>query len=169
MPNSDSLDRLLDRAAAGERSVLPDLFEPCRADLVLRLCHGGERAGQVMEATTAHLIRYEVTVDTEGYLTVLNFRAEGKVERFLPQDPQTAHRLVPGQAAKLITALAPPVGREHTAVIWTRQPARRSTQEWHERIGAAGERGQVLVLAENDSTEEWTAVVITVVQHAGNR
>jgi hypothetical protein len=130
---------------------------------LLQCANEGQGAGRVVEATTGELIRYEVTADAEGYLTVLNFGAEGNVEVFLPQDPQTSHRLVPGQAAKLITALAPPVGKEHTAVIWTRQPSRLSGDEWQERLGA-GERGQVLVLAEGDSAADWTAVVVPVLQ-----
>lgn len=115
---------------------------------------------QVVEAVTGNLIRYEVTADTDGYLTVLNFGAEGKVELFLPQDSQASHRIVAGQSAKLITALAPPVGKEHTAVIWTRQPSRLSADEWHERIKAS-ERGQVPVMV-----EDWTAVVVPVLQLA---
>jgi hypothetical protein len=99
---------------------------------------------------------------------VLNFGAEGKVELFLPQDPQTSYRILPGQSAKLITALAAPVGKEHTAVIWTRQPARLSGEQWQERLRAS-ERGQVMVLAEGDGAEDWTAVVVPVVQRGGNR
>jgi hypothetical protein len=136
---------------------------------VLECDNQGEGAGPVVEAATGQLIRYEVTADTEGHLTVLNFGAEGKVEMFLPQDSRTSHRVVPGQAAKLITALALPVGKEFTAAIWTRQPNRLSGEEWHERLAAAGERGQVLVLAESDSDEDWTAVVVPVVQRAGER
>jgi hypothetical protein len=119
-------------------------------------------------AATGQLIRYQVTADTEGCLTVLNFRAEGKVEMSRPQNPQTSHRIVPGQAAKLITALVPPPGKEHTA-IWRRRPSRLSADAWHERLGAAGERGQVLVLAESDGAEDWTAVGVPVVQCGGNR
>jgi hypothetical protein len=136
---------------------------------VLHCDNRGEGTGQIVEAATGQLICYEVTADTEGYLTVLNFGAERKVELFLPQDPRTSHRVVPGQPAKLITALAAPVGKEHTAAIWTRQPARLSAEEWHERLAAAGERGQVLVLAESDLAEDWTAVVVPVVQRAGDR
>jgi hypothetical protein len=127
-----------------------------------------EGPGQAVEAVTGQLIRYEVTADTEGYLTVLNFGVEGKVEMFLPQDPRTSHRVVPGQAAKLITALAPPVGKEFTAAIWTRRPSRLSADEWQERLEVV-ERGQVLVLAESDRAEDWTAVVVPVVQRAGDR
>jgi hypothetical protein len=133
---------------------------------VLQCENRGDGAGQVVEAATGQLIRYEVTADTEGYLTVLNFGADGKVEMFLPKDPRTSHRVMPGQAAKLITALAPPVGKDYTAVIWTRQPSRLSGDEWQERIGAAGERGQVMVLVESDDAEDWTAVVVPVLQRA---
>jgi hypothetical protein len=127
---------------------------------------GMAEQGRIVEVVTGHLIRYEVTADTVGYLTVLNLGAEGKVEMFLPQDPNTNYRIVPGQAAKLITALAPPVGKEHTAVIWTRQPARLSGEQWQQRLRAAGERGQVMVLAESGDAEDWTAVVVPVLQRS---
>jgi serine/threonine protein kinase len=123
----------------------------------------------VVEAATGHLIRYEVRTDTEGYLTVLNFGAEGKVEMFLSVDGQTSERIVPGETKKRTTALAPPVGKEYTAVIWTRQPTQLSGEEWHERIKGAGERGQVPVQAEIARADDWTAVVVPVVQRAGIR
>jgi serine/threonine protein kinase len=135
---------------------------------VLQLENRDEDPGRAVEATTGQLIRYEVTADAEGYLTVLNFGAEGKVEMFLPQKEQKSPRLVPGQVAKLTTALAPPVGKEHTAVIWTRQPGRLSAGEWNERIKAV-ERGQVFVLADVDCAEDWTAVAVPVVQRAVGR
>jgi hypothetical protein len=133
---------------------------------VVQTCaNRGETAIHPVDVATGQLIRYEVTADAEGYLTVLNWGAEGKLEMFLPQEEQTSHRLVPGQVTKLITALAPPVGKELTVVIWTRQPARLSAGEWHERIKSV-ERGQVLVLADGDRAEDWTAVVVPVVQRA---
>jgi tetratricopeptide (TPR) repeat protein len=76
------------------------------------------------------------------YLTVLSFGAEGKWEMFLQQDTRGSHRVVPGQAAKLITALAPPVGKEFTAVTRARQESRLSADEWHVWLGAA--HGQAL-------------------------
>src|SRR5262245_32518187 len=135
---------------------------------VLHFDNRGEDPGRAVEAVTGQLLRYEVTADAEGYLTVLNFGAEGKVETFLPQGQQTGRRLVPGQPAKLITALAPPAGKEHVAVIWTRQPSRLGAMGWHQRLEAA-ERGQVLGLAEGESAEDWTAVVVPVVQRACER
>jgi hypothetical protein len=139
---------------------------PRQAFTVVQTCaNRGETATHPVEVATGQLIRYEVTADTEGYLTVLNWGAEGKLEIFLPQKEHTSHRLVPGHVTKLITALAPPVGKEHTVVIWTGRPALLSAEEWHERIKAV-ERGQVLVLADGDRAEDWTAVVVPVVQRA---
>ena len=136
---------------------------------VLKLDNGRKESGQIVEAETGQAIRYEVTVDTEGYLTVLNFGVEAKVEVFLPRDPRLSRRIVPGRAEKLITALAPPVGKEYMAVIWTRQPSQLNGDEWHGTIGAAGERGQVLVLSDGESIEDWTAVVLPVVQGASDQ
>jgi RNA polymerase sigma factor (sigma-70 family) len=53
MANSDSLDSLLTRAAAEDRSVLPDLLEHCRADMVAglrRRPHANEAEDIVQEA-----------------------------------------------------------------------------------------------------------------------
>jgi hypothetical protein len=137
--------------------------------VVQRCANRDAGAAEAVEAAMGQLIRYEVTADAEGYLTVLNFGAAGKVETFLPSDPRTSHPVVPGQTTKLITALAPPPGVEHTAVMWTRRPARLSGDQWQERIKAAGQRGQVMVLAEVESAEDWTAVVVPIVQRAGDR
>ena len=97
---------------------------------------------QPVEAATGQAIRYEVRADREGYLTVLNFGAQANVEVFLPQDPRLSRRVVPGRAETLVTALAPPAGKEFTAVIWTRQPSQLNGDEWQERIGAAGRAGK---------------------------
>jgi len=49
-----------------------------------------------VEATPGQLIGDKVTAEVEGYLTLLNVGAQGKVDRFLPEKPQTTHRSTPG-------------------------------------------------------------------------
>jgi serine/threonine protein kinase len=122
---------------------------------------------------TGNLVRFDVTADADGYLTVLNLGSSGKLTVLYPNPLVWENRIRRGQPQRLTVKLTPPPGTDRAAVIWTRQPRALTPAEWRERI----EAGQMAVVAPQEATrgmdyvlheaqehaaEAWRAVVVAV-------
>jgi serine/threonine protein kinase len=127
----------------------------------------------VFTVPTGNLLRFEITADADGYLTVLNLGSSGVLKVIFPNPLARDNRIRAGQAHRLTVKLTPPPGIDRAAVIWTRHPNLLTPAEWVSRIEAGqptvvpptiATRGMDFVLheAEGHAVEGWTAAVVTV-------
>ncbi len=129
-------------------------------------------APEEVHARTGDLIRIDASSDTDGYLTVLVFNANGESELLMPSEQIRDHHLPPGQNRRLTVQLRPPGGIDHTALVWTRQPLLLNAAEWSRRIlsgQVAQTRPALLTRGSAWSAQElasvgddWTALVLRV-------
>jgi serine/threonine protein kinase len=126
---------------------------------------------------TGDLVRFDVTVDADGYLTVLNLGSSGELKVVFPNPLVRDNRIRVGQTQRLTVKLTPPPGTDRAAVVWTRQPSALTPAEWRGRIEAGlvaavppqeSTRGMDFVLheAKEHTGDEWTAMVVTVSHQA---
>jgi hypothetical protein len=130
-----------------------------------------------VEVRTGDLLRFEVTADADGYLTVLNLGSSGELTVLFPNPLARENRVRAGQAHRLTVKLTPPAGSDRAAFIWTRHPSTLTLAGWRDRI-AAGQmtavppqestRGMDFVL--HEATEQpkdvWAAAVVTMSHRA---
>jgi serine/threonine-protein kinase len=131
---------------------------------------------RVVEVTTGELVRIEARANVAGYLTVLNFGGHGDLDVLLPTDQFPHHAIEPGRPQGVIVRMAPPAGTDRAAIIWTRRCDPAGPREWCRRLGEGrlGTRDRKMETVmptvgqagEETPDEDWTAVVVTVVQQS---
>jgi hypothetical protein len=124
-------------------------------------------------AHTGDLVRFEVTADADGCLTVLNLGSSGNLTVLFPNPLARENRIQAGQIQRLTVKLTPPAGTDRAAFVWTRRPNALTPGEWRARI----ESGMVAVVPPGESTrgmdfvlheagaedaDAWTAAVVAV-------
>jgi serine/threonine protein kinase len=170
--SSDLADRL--RTLSGRSSCSTQLQVAVSASAVQPLAFrpllncSNRNAAAVARVRPGEVLRLEVTTDTDGHLTVLNFSDAGALDVLVPGPLSQDDALRGGQTQRLTVRLTPP-GPDQLALIWTPRPNRFSPRQWGERIAAGrldeAERGVEFLLHESDVTSgDWTAVVLTVAQ-----
>jgi hypothetical protein len=118
-------------------------------------------------------VRFEVTADQDGYLTVLNLGSSGQLTVLFPNPMVRENRIQAEKPQRLTVKLTPPAGTDRAAVIWTREPRVLTPAAWRERIEAGqmaaiapreATRGMDFVLheAQEQAGEAWTAAVVAV-------
>jgi serine/threonine protein kinase len=127
---------------------------------------------------TGDLVRFDVTADADGYLTVLNLSSSGELKVLLPSPRARDNRLQAGRGQRLTVTLTPPAGTDRAAFIWTRSPNTLTPAEWREQIEAGqaaalpatrATRGMDVVLheAEEQAGDQWTAAVVALTHGPG--
>ena len=132
----------------------------------------------VVVVETGDLVSFDVRIDTDGYLTVLNLASSGEIQSLFPNPSVPENRVRAGQAQRLVVQLTPPAGTERTALVWTRRLERLNVEQWRARIEGSSNidaasalltRNAEFVLHETvaQPADDWAANVVTVMHHEG--
>ena len=127
---------------------------------------------QVAAVQNGDLVRFDVSVSVDGYLTVLNLSSDGSLVILFPNAQTNDHHIRSGQPQRLTVEITPPSGTDRTAFIWTRQSEQLTSEQWRERIEHAPNglvtRNMAFLLHEPivQPTSEMTVRVIRVVHRS---